>query len=152
MGRGGVAARIGAKVGVKIAAKGFSRALSSKIGKKFVSNRLIEDWFDEAADQGADEAGEQIIAVGKQAAIAAMASYPLNDGQESIFYGQIAPWFERLPNDPDECQSKLTTVYAEFGDYLEFMSIIIDTGVGVMENAIIAAKTAEWVSNVAAFF
>jgi hypothetical protein len=32
------------------------------------------------------------------------------------------------------------------------MSIIIDTGVGVMENAIIAAKTAEWVSNVAAFF
>jgi len=32
------------------------------------------------------------------------------------------------------------------------MSIVIDTGVDIMENAIIAAKTAEFISNVAAAF
>ena len=152
MGRGSVGARIAAKAAVRIAAKGFSRALASKIGKKFASDKIIKDWFDEAADEGADQAAEQIIAVAKQFAIAAMSSYPLNDGQESIFVGQIVPWFERLPNDPDQCQSKLTSVWYEFGDYIEFMSITIDTGVGIMENAIIAAKTAEFVENVASLF
>lgn len=149
MGRGSIAARISLKAGIRIAIRGFSRALASKIGQRFISNRVLSDWFDEAADQGADEAAEQIIAIGKQLAVSAMSAYPLNDGQETIFFTEIAPWFLLLPNDPDECQSKLTTVYAEFGDYLYFMSILLNTGVGIMENAIISAKIAEFVENVA---
>jgi len=149
--RSGVAARIAAKVAVKVSGAGFSRALSSKIGKSFASIDMSVDEALSYADDYTDDEAEQIIFAGIRIAISAMEGFPVNSGQESILYGKIIPWFEALPLDPDECAGELQKAYSEFGDYLEFMSITIDTGVSIMEDAIIRAKFVQNVQQIVSF-
>jgi len=149
--RSGVAARIASKVAVKIGGAGFSRALSSKIGKSFASIDMSIEEALSYADDYTDDGAEQIIFAGIRLAISAMEGFPVNAGQESVLYGNIIPWFESLPLDPDDCAAQLSTVYSEFGNYLEFMSITIDTGVSIMEDAIIRAKFIQNVGQILSF-
>jgi len=148
---GGIGGRLAAKVAVRISAAGFSRALSSKIGKSFVSTDIsVDEALDYAADYSDDEA-EQLIFAGIRTAISAMEGFPVNSGQESILYGKIVPWFEALPLDPDQCAAEIQGAYYEFGDYLEFMSITIDTGVSIVEDAIVRAKFVQNVQQIVSF-
>ena len=151
MSRTGISGKLAAKVAVKIGGAGFSRALSSKIGKSFVSTDISVDEALSYADEYTDDEAEQLVFAGIRTAISAMEGFPVNSGQESILYGKIIPWFEALPLDPDECAGELQKAYSEFGDYLEFMSITIDTGVSIMEDAIIRAKFVQNVQQIVSF-
>ncbi len=151
MSRTGISGKLAAKVAVKIGGAGFSRALSSKIGKSFVSTDISVDEALSFADEYTDDEAEQLVFAGIRAAINAMEGFPENEGQESILYGRIVPWFEALPLDPDECAARIQNAYYEFGDYLEFMSITIDTGVSIVEDAIVRAKFVQNVQQIVSF-
>jgi len=149
--RTGISGTLASKIAIKISGAGLSRALSSKIAKSFVSTGIS---FEEAlfyAQEYSDDSAEQIVGAGINMAIGAMESFPENSGQESILYGKIVPWFEQLPRDPDDAQVAISQAYYEFSDYLEFMSIAIDTGVSIVEDSIVKAKFVQNVQQIVSF-
>lgn len=143
-----IAGRLVGKVSAKLQGLSLTRSATAKFLNSFTSNGIDEQAFD--GFQGG-ESPRAIVAAGIATAIDAMSGMPVNSGQESIFFGKMVPWFESLPRDPDECLAKIGTAYYEFGDYLEFMSTIIDTGVNIIEEYALQAKFVQELQGYAAF-
>lgn len=143
-----IAGRLLGKFSAKVSSLGLSRSATGKLANSFVGKGGIPDDFD-FQDGGTDP--ENIVKAGIANAIGAMSTMPVNSGQESIFFGKMVPWFESLPKDPDACLATIPDAYYEFGDYLEFMSIIIDTGVNIVEEYALQAKFVQELQGYTAF-
>lgn len=143
-----IAARLLGRFKAKTSSLGLTRSATAKLANSFVSNGIDEEAFD--GFQGG-ESPRAIVTAGIATAIGAMSTMPVNSGQESIFFGKMVPWFESLPKDPDECLAKVPDAYYEFGDYLEFMSLIIDTGVNIVEEYALQAKFVQELRGYTAF-